>query len=68
MDQASKLRGLILNESLRIYKNRQEDRRGLSLQKGTPKVIAITSGKGGVGKQMLLETSLLHAKGLKRRF
>lgn len=67
MDQASKLRGLILNESLRVYKNRQEDKRGLSLQRSTPKVIAITSGKGGVGKTNVVGNLAIACQRLKKK-
>lgn len=49
MDQAKKLRKMVLVESNRVHKLKKENSDG-SLHTNRPKVIAITSGKGGVGK------------------
>jgi flagellar biosynthesis protein FlhG len=49
MDQATQLRNIMKKESDRICKIKINDKDG-SLPASTPKVIAITSGKGGVGK------------------
>lgn len=50
MDQATNLRRMIKGESDRIYKLKKDDRDGSFSPINRPKVIAITSGKGGVGK------------------
>jgi len=50
MDQATNLRKMIKGESDRIHTLKKGDKDGLFSTINTPKVIAITSGKGGVGK------------------
>ncbi|HUU40562.1 MAG TPA: MinD/ParA family protein [Desulfatiglandales bacterium] len=49
MDQATQLRNMMKKETDRVYNIKKESRDG-SIYGNTPKVIAITSGKGGVGK------------------
>jgi len=50
MDQATNLRRMIKGESDRIHTLKRGNNDGLFSIINTPKVIAITSGKGGVGK------------------
>jgi len=50
MDQATNLRRMIKGESNRIHRLKKYDESGSSSTVNRPKVIAITSGKGGVGK------------------
>jgi len=50
MDQATNLRKMIKGESDRIYTLKRSNKDGLFSTINNPKVIAITSGKGGVGK------------------
>ncbi|GAF86935.1 unnamed protein product, partial [marine sediment metagenome] len=50
MDQATNLRRMIKGESDRTYKLKKDNRDGSFSPINRPKVIAITSGKGGVGK------------------
>jgi len=50
MDQATNLRRMIKGESDKIHKLRKYDENGALSTINRPKVIAITSGKGGVGK------------------
>jgi flagellar biosynthesis protein FlhG len=50
MDQATGLRRMVKGKSDKIYRLRRKDENNSSLPSMKPKVIAITSGKGGVGK------------------
>ena len=50
MDQATHLRRIIKGESDRIYKLKKDDKKGSFFTENTPRVVAVTSGKGGVGK------------------
>jgi flagellar biosynthesis protein FlhG len=50
MDQATGLRKMVKGKSDKIYRLRSKDENKSSSQLTKPKVIAITSGKGGVGK------------------
>lgn len=67
MDQATKLRGLVRDESLRVHRIRQGNGGGASLQKSMPKVIAITSGKGGVGKTNVVGNLAIACQRLKKK-
>jgi flagellar biosynthesis protein FlhG len=49
MDQATNLRKMMMRESDRIHNLRKDNKDGF-FSNNRPKVIAITSGKGGVGK------------------
>ncbi len=50
MDQATNLRRMIKGESNKIHRLKKYDESGSNSTVNMPKVIAITSGKGGVGK------------------
>lgn len=50
MDQATNLRNMIKGESDKIIKFKRDSKYGSFSTSNSPKVIAITSGKGGVGK------------------
>ena len=50
MDQATNLRRMVTGESNKIYRLKKDGNGGSSSPVNGPKVIAITSGKGGVGK------------------
>ena len=50
MDQATNLRKMIKGESDKILKFKRDFKHGSFSTSNSPKVIAITSGKGGVGK------------------
>ena len=50
MDQATHLRRIVKGESDKIYMLKKDDENGLFPTANTPRVIAVTSGKGGVGK------------------
>ncbi len=50
MDQATNLRKMIKGESNKIHRLKKYDESGSNSTVNMPKVIAITSGKGGVGK------------------
>ena len=50
MDQATKLRRMIKGEADRIHRIRKDKNDGSFSANNRPRVIAITSGKGGVGK------------------
>jgi flagellar biosynthesis protein FlhG len=50
MDQATNLRRMIRGESNKIHKLKKDNENGSSSTLNRPKVFAITSGKGGVGK------------------
>jgi flagellar biosynthesis protein FlhG len=50
MDQATNLRKMIKGESVKVHQLRKGDSDGSPLAVDGPKVFAITSGKGGVGK------------------
>lgn len=50
MDQATGLRRMVKGKSDKIYRLRRDNRSQSSSSQTKPRVIAITSGKGGVGK------------------
>ena len=50
MDQATKLRRMIKGEANKVHKLRKIKKDGTFSENNRPRVIAITSGKGGVGK------------------
>lgn len=50
MDQATNLRKIIKEESGKIYNLKEYHEEGLSPTMNSPRVVAVTSGKGGVGK------------------
>jgi len=50
MDQATRLRNIVKKESSKIYKLNNDESKALSTSENIPRVIAVTSGKGGVGK------------------
>ncbi len=50
MDQATNLRKIIKEESGKIYNLKEYHEEGLSPTINSPRVVAVTSGKGGVGK------------------
>ena len=50
MDQATNLRKIIKEESGKVYNLKEYHEDGLSPTISSPRVVAVTSGKGGVGK------------------
>lgn len=50
MDQAAQLRQMVENESRNIFKFRSRETAGAGSRENDPRVIAVSSGKGGVGK------------------
>jgi flagellar biosynthesis protein FlhG len=49
-DQATHLRRIIKEESNKVHKLMKNDKKGSSSKMDSPMIIAVTSGKGGVGK------------------
>jgi len=67
MDQATHLRRIIKGESDKIYKLKKDDENGSFFTANTPRVVAVTSGKGGVGKTNIVGNLAIACQRLGKR-